>query len=82
MVACFLQNRSVSQEALNATWLFLELLDRHCHKTGHLFLLPGVADARLKIDNNTILLDDFSACLRAVGLEVMTSEVTRTDLSF
>ncbi|CAE7564402.1 unnamed protein product [Symbiodinium sp. CCMP2592] len=78
VVASFLQNRSASAEALTQTWDLLALFDKFSRKSGKLALLPGVAAAELPLQNNTILIEDWSRCCGALGLEILASEVTRS----
>ena len=73
----FLQNRSVSPDALALAWNTLEHLDKLSKKTGHLVLLPGSRVSKLPIEANRILLEDWSRCTSGIGLHVLAATAAK-----
>ena len=77
ILGSFVQNRAVSADAISSAWTTLEHFDKQCRYTGELELLPGVGRTKLKIEENRILLYDWSRCTAAAGLQFLMASTNK-----
>ena len=76
-IACFLQNRSVSADAMATSWTALEYFNKQCNFSGDLLLLPGRSNTKLKVQDNRVLLEDWSRCTAAAGFEYLAASTAK-----
>ena len=49
----------------------MSFLDKFCHFSGELPLLPGVTAGKLKVEDNAVCLEDWMRCLRVLGFDYL-----------